>query len=95
MQLGISDTTRLRQTPGTTIYTDEALAYRGMTSFEHQAVHHSGGAYVRDRTHTNGVESVGSMLKRGYVGIFHKISAKHLDRYVAEFAGRPPLGYPG
>ena len=35
------------------------------------------------------------MLKRGYVGIFHKISAKHLDRYVAEFAGRPPLGYPG
>ena len=28
------------------------------------------------------------MLKRGYVGIFHKVSAKHLDRYGAEFAGR-------
>ena len=28
------------------------------------------------------------MLKRGYQGIFHKISTKHLDRYVTEFAGR-------
>ena len=28
------------------------------------------------------------MLKRGYQGIFHKISTKHLDRYVTEFACR-------
>ncbi|OOV34249.1 hypothetical protein BV53_06070 [Candidatus Synechococcus spongiarum LMB bulk15N] len=31
---------------------------------------------------------VSSVLKRGYQGIFHKISPKHLDRYVSEFAGR-------
>ena len=38
--------------------------------------------------HTNGIESFWSMLKRCYQGIFHKISPKHLDRYVTEFAGR-------
>ena len=29
-----------------------------------------------------------SMLKRGYHGTYHKMSPKHLDRYVTEFAGR-------
>ena len=38
--------------------------------------------------HTNGIESFWSMLKRAHKGTFHKISAKHLQRYVNEFAGR-------
>ncbi len=38
--------------------------------------------------HTNGMESFWSMLKRGYIGVYHKISPKHLGRYVAEFSGR-------
>ena len=73
--------------PGATVYTDAALAYRDMTGFEHQAVNHSVGEYVRDVAHTNGIESFWSMLKRGYVGVFHQLSAKHLNRYGAEFAG--------
>lgn len=28
------------------------------------------------------------MLKRGYIGTFHKMSPVHLHRYVAEFEGR-------
>ena len=59
-----------------------------MRDFDHQAVNHGIGEYVRDMAHTNGIESFWSMLKRGYMGIFHKISHKHLDRYVIEFAGR-------
>ena len=76
-------------TPGATVCTDAALAYRGMAGFgfEHQAVNHSVGEYVRDGAHTNGIESFWSMLKRGYVGVFHQLSAKHLNRYGAEFAG--------
>ncbi len=31
------------------------------------------------------------MLKRGYYGTFHKMSAKHLQRYVDEFSGRHNL----
>ena len=38
--------------------------------------------------HTNGIESFWLMFKRGYVGVYHKIIPKHLDRYVGEFAGR-------
>ena len=38
--------------------------------------------------HVNGLESFWSMLKRAHKGTFHKLSAKHLQRYVNEFAGR-------
>ena len=74
--------------PGATIYTDEAAAYKGMSEFDHEAVHHSVGEYVDGMAHTNGIESFWSMLKRAHKGTFHKISPKHLDRYVREFAGK-------
>ncbi|MYH56978.1 MAG: transposase [Boseongicola sp. SB0675_bin_26] len=54
----------------------------------HEAVNHSVGEYVREMAHTNGMESFWSMIKRGYIGTFHHFSAKHLQRYVTEFAGR-------
>ena len=38
--------------------------------------------------HTNGMESFWSMLKRAHTGTFHKMSPKHLNRYVQEFAGK-------
>ena len=44
--------------------------------------------FQRYVAHTNGIESFWSMLKRGYVGVFHQLSVKHLNRYGAEFAGR-------
>ena len=72
---------------GAPVYTDDASAYKGMP-FEHESVRHSVGEYVRDMAHTNGIESFWSMLKRGHQGVYHKISPKHLHRYVNEFAGR-------
>lgn len=77
--------------PGSTVYTDEHPAYKGMANIEHKAVKHSVGEYVREQAHTNGIESFWSMLKRGYVGVYHQMSVKHLARYVAEFAGRNNL----
>ena len=73
--------------PGAKVYTDESKSYEGM-DFDHEAVNHSAGEYVRGMAHTNGIESFWSMLKRGYHGTYHHISPKHLHRYVAEFAGR-------
>ena len=74
--------------PGATVYTDEAKAYKGMPEFTHEAVNHSVSEYVRDMVSTNGMESFWALLKRGHQGIYHKMSPKHLDRYVQEFAGR-------
>ena len=71
---------------GSTIYTDDFPAYRGLPN--HEAVKHSVSQYVNDQAHTNGVESFWSLLKRGYHGTYHKMSPKHLDRYVKEFAQR-------
>ena len=73
--------------PGATVYTDEAAAYRGMP-FDHQSVRHSTGEYVRHMAHVNGMESFWATLKRGHKGVYHKISPKHLQRYVDEFAAR-------
>ena len=73
--------------PDAKVFTDDASAYEGLP-FDHEAVCHSAGEYVRGMAHINGVESFWSMLKRGYHGTYHHMSAKHLDRYVGEFAGR-------
>ena len=73
--------------PGATVYTDEASAYEGLP-FPHESVKHSVSEFVRGMAHTNGAESFWSMLKRAHMGTFHKMSPKHLDRYVTEFAGR-------
>ena len=72
---------------GATVYTDDHGGYQGMP-FDHETVKHSVAEYVRDMVHTNGIESFWSMLKRAHKGTFHKISPKHLNRYVQEFAGK-------
>ena len=69
------------------VYTDEARAYVGIPR-AHEAVKHSVGEYVRGQAHTNGLESFWASMKRGYIGIYHKMSPKHLHRYVTEFEGR-------
>lgn len=44
--------------------------------------------YVRGQAHTNGIESFWALLKRGYTGVFHHFTWKHLPRYLAEFETR-------
>ena len=68
------------------VYTDDHRSYQGLEN--HEAVKHSVAEYVNGMAHTNGIESFWSMLKRAHKGTFHKISPKHLDRYVQEFAGK-------
>lgn len=72
---------------GATVDTDDASAYEPLP-FEHETVKHSASEYVKGAVHTNAVESFWSMLKRAHEGTFHKLSAKHLHRYVDEFARR-------
>lgn len=75
---------------GATIVTDTHGGYIGLSAagYNHIRINHSAGEYVRDMAHTNGIESFWSLLKRGYIGIYHYMSAKHLHRYVKEFSFR-------
>ena len=76
-----------RTAGGATVYSDEHAGYKGLP-FYHEAVRHGVSEYVRGQAHTNGMESFWASLKRGYHGVYHQMSPKHLDRYVTEFAGR-------
>lgn len=71
---------------GAKVYTDEHKGYLGLPN--HESINHSVGKYVDGMAHTNGIESFWAMLKRGYHGTYHRMSAKHLGRYVNEFSGR-------
>jgi transposase-like protein len=75
---------------GSKVYTDSHSGYDGLQQqgYCHERVHHGIGEFVRDQAHTNGIESFWALLKRGYYGIYHKMSVKHLQRYIDEFSNR-------
>ena len=73
---------------GATVYSDDWRGYRGLVGYNHEAVKHSIGEYVRDKAHTNGIESFWALLKRGYYGTFHHFNEKYIQRYIDEFAER-------
>jgi transposase-like protein len=73
------------------IVTDELPAYKkAVGSHKHETVNHTRKEYVRLGTdiHTNTIESAFSLLKRGIMGTWHKISAKHLQAYLDEMTFR-------
>jgi len=72
------------------IYTDDYVAYGnlGDSDTRHETVNHSEEEWVRGDVHTNTVESVWSLLKRGVVGTYHQLSMKHLDAYLDELEHR-------
>ena len=74
------------------MFTDELKSYppamRSAGIAEHEAVNHSAGEYVSGNVHTNTVESAFSLFKRGLMGSWHKISVKHLQRYLEEMCYR-------
>jgi transposase-like protein len=72
------------------VYSDQNPGYLGLQKqgYVLESVNHSVKEYVNGQAHTNGIESFWALLKRGYYGTYHKMSAKHLPRYVNEFAGR-------
>lgn len=78
---------------GATICTDEHSSYKGMTEYTHHAVVHSAKQFVNGMAHTNGIESVWALLKRGFYGTYHWFSGKHLQRYLGEFTFRLNEGH--
>jgi transposase-like protein len=69
--------------------TDSWVGYSDyLRRFPHAMVDHSKKQYVVGAVHTNTIEGFWSLFKRGVVGTFHKMSAKYMPLYVAEFQFR-------
>ncbi len=85
----LADFIREHVAPGAEVHTDEYVSYLWLDSseFAHKSVNHT-ETYVDGNVHTNGVENVWSLFKRGIMGIYHKVSAKYLPLYLNEFAFR-------
>src|SRR5205807_2837110 len=73
-----------------TLHTDESNLYTTLGSqfAKHDTVTHSAGEYVRGDVHTNTIENVFSVFKRGMHGIYQHCGEAHLHRYLAEFEFR-------
>lgn len=66
----------------------KAMMEAGVHGSKHETINHSTGVYVDGDVFTNGIESAFSLLKRGIIGTWHKISAKHLAAYLDEMTFR-------
>jgi transposase-like protein/DNA-directed RNA polymerase subunit RPC12/RpoP len=71
------------------VVTDESNLYKSLGKhYAHAIINHSIKQYVVGNVHTNSIENFWSLFKRGVIGSFHKVSIKHLGRYLAEFSYR-------
>lgn len=76
------------------IFTDDFSSYpfamkrAGVEAGKHKAINHSGKVYVMGDIHTNTVENAFSLLKRGIMGTWHRVSPKHLASYLDEMCFR-------
>lgn len=74
---------------GSAVHTDEAVNYTWMQDYyQHEAVNHKLGEYVRDDVTTNHIEGAFGHFKRAVHGVYHQVSDEHIDRYLAMFAWR-------
>lgn len=85
----ISEVVYARVNKEATIYTDEWHAYdRIGTVYNRKFVDHGRGQYVNGNATTNRIEGFWGILKRGLIGVYQRVSRKHLQRYVDEYSWR-------
>jgi transposase len=78
-----------RVLPKSTVYTDEYSVYNPLCdTYKHRRIRHAERVYVSGNVHTNTIEGFWSLVKRGIGGVYHSVSAKHLQGYLNEYAWR-------
>jgi transposase len=92
-------TIRKHVVPGSVIYTDEFSSYKRIPmmkgpggrnlGYKHFTIRHSMGQYVKEgHIHTNSVEGLWSLIKRGIGGVYHSVSREYLQHYLDEYCFR-------
>jgi transposase-like protein len=80
----LQEQVRKHVTAGAALYSDALQSYEGLaTEYAHQVVDHA-TQYVDGRVHTNGLENLWSLLKRGISGTYVSVEPFHLFRYLDE-----------
>lgn len=76
--------------PRSMLHTDEHAGYHGLGCifYGHKAINHGAGEYVRDSVSTNSIETVWAVMKHRLHAVYHRVSGKHLVRYVNELTFR-------
>lgn len=76
--------------PGATVSTDELRSYNLLTGdgYNHGAVNHLAGEYVRDGHHTNHVESFWRLFKNSITSTHIHVLQKYMAFYLSEFTFR-------
>jgi transposase len=79
-----------RVIPASTVCTDEFRSYDklGKAGYNHKSVNHAQDVWVSGDVHVNTIEGFWSLTKRGIGGVYHAVSAKHLQGYLNEYAWR-------
>lgn len=75
---------------GSRVHTDTLNVYIPVSKmgYIHNTINHGADEYVRDDVHTNTIEGFWSLVKRGIDGVFHAVSPKYLQNYIAEYTFR-------
>jgi len=82
---------RKHVTPGSLVYTDEFPAYNTLSKgrrYQHRRIKHRAGIYVKNDIHTNSVEGLWSLIKRGISGVYHHVDPQYLQNYLDEYCFR-------
>ena len=79
-----------RVLPESMVYTDEYPSYNKLAErgYSHRRIRHKEQVYVSGDVHTNTIEGFWALLKGGLRGVYHSVSAKHLQGYLSEYVWR-------
>ena len=70
---------------GSRLLTDEWMGYVGLSKqYKHEFIDHGRGQYADGDITTNRIENYWSHLKRSIIGVYYKVSRKHLQMYLNE-----------
>jgi transposase len=76
--------------PESTVFTDDWVGYSdfGKEGYTHHRINHSEKVYVAGNIHTQTIDGLWALIKRGIGGVYHQVSKKYLQSYLDEYTFR-------